>query len=49
MNFSGKCKLTIFDDKVYVITFTSQQALFPNYVSIVKKMVNSFEVQTKTK
>lgn len=39
---------TIFDDKVYVITFTSQQALSSNYIPIVDKMINSFEVQTKT-
>jgi hypothetical protein len=40
---------TIFDDKVYVITFTSQQALFSNYMPVVDKMTNSFEIQTKTK
>jgi photosystem II reaction center protein PsbP len=40
---------TIFDNKMYVITFTSQQALFSNYIPIVDKMVNSFEIQTKTK
>jgi hypothetical protein len=39
---------TIFDDKVYVITFTSQQALSSNYIPIVDKMVNSFEVRSKT-
>jgi hypothetical protein len=39
---------TIFDDKVYVITFTSQQASSSDYIPIVDKMINSFEVQTKT-
>jgi PsbP-like protein len=39
---------TIFDDKVYVITFTSQQTPSSNYIPIVDKMINSFEVQTKT-
>lgn len=36
---------TIFDSKVYVITFTSQQALFSNYTPIVQKMINSFVIQ----
>jgi hypothetical protein len=40
---------TIFDNKVYLITFTSQDALFSNYVPIVEKMINSFEIKTKTK
>jgi hypothetical protein len=40
---------TIFDNKVYVITFTSQQALFSNYLPIAEKMINSFEIKTKTK
>jgi hypothetical protein len=40
---------TIFDDKVYVITFTSQQDLFSKYVPIVEKMINSFEIQPKIK
>ena len=34
---------TMFDSKVYVLTFTSQAASFPNYLSLVQKMVNSFE------
>ena len=38
---------TIFDDKVYVITFTSQQILFPNYIQTVDRMINSFAIQTK--
>jgi hypothetical protein len=36
---------TMFDSKVFVITFTSQQALFPNYTPIVQKMINSFVIQ----
>jgi hypothetical protein len=36
---------TMFDSKVYVITFTSQQALFSNYTPIVQKMINSFVLQ----
>jgi hypothetical protein len=48
--FFGKRQAwTIFDDKVYVITFTTQQVLFSNYMQVVDKMINSFEVQTKTK
>jgi PsbP-like protein len=35
---------TMFDNKVYVITFTSQAASFPNYLSLVQKMVNSFDL-----
>ena len=35
---------TIFNSKVYVVTFTSQQALFSNYMPIVKKMFSSFEI-----
>jgi hypothetical protein len=34
---------TIFDSKVYVLTFTSQAASFSNYLPLVQKMVNSFE------
>jgi photosystem II reaction center protein PsbP len=40
---------TIFDSKVYVLTFTSQAASFPNYLSLVQKMVNSFEKSQNTK
>jgi hypothetical protein len=36
---------TMFDSKVYVITFTSQQASFINYTPIVQKMINSFVIQ----
>lgn len=36
---------TMFDSKVYVITFTSQQASFINYTPIVQKMINSFVLQ----
>lgn len=34
---------TIFDSKVYVVTFTSQRDLFSPYQPIVKKMISSFE------
>jgi hypothetical protein len=37
---------TMFDSKVFVITFTSQQASFINYTPIVQKMINSFVLQT---
>jgi serine/threonine-protein kinase len=40
---------TIFGDNVYVITFTSQQSLFADYIRTVEKMINSFQVQTRTK
>jgi hypothetical protein len=36
---------TIFNSKVYVITLTSQQALFSNYTPIVQKMINSLILQ----
>jgi eukaryotic-like serine/threonine-protein kinase len=32
-------------DKIYLISFTSQQALFSNYIPIVQKMVSSFEIK----
>jgi hypothetical protein len=35
--------LTIFDGNVFVITYTAQQALFPNYLLAVHKMVESFK------
>lgn len=34
---------TIVDGNVFAITFTSQQALFPVYLSAVYRMVESFE------
>jgi hypothetical protein len=34
---------TIVDGNVFVITYTSQQALFPVYLSAVHRMVESFE------
>jgi hypothetical protein len=40
---------TIFDSKVYVVTFTSQQDLFSEYQPTVKKMINSFEYLNTTK
>jgi hypothetical protein len=35
--------LTILDGNVFVITYTAQQALFPNYLLAIHKMVESFE------
>ncbi len=35
---------TIFGNKVYIITFTAQEALFSNYLPTVRKMVDSFEI-----
>ena len=35
---------TISDNKVYLITFTAQEALFSNYLPIVLKMIDSFEI-----
>lgn len=32
-------------DKIYLISFTSQQALFSNYLPIVQKVVSSFEIK----
>jgi hypothetical protein len=40
---------SMFGSEIYVLTFTSQQALFPNYLSLVQKMVNSFEKSQNTK
>lgn len=34
---------TILNGEVFIITYTAQQALFPNYLSAVHKMVESFE------
>ncbi|MDX1373039.1 MAG: PsbP-related protein, partial [Nitrososphaeraceae archaeon] len=36
---------TIFDGKVYLITFTSQDALFSDYLPVAKKMIDSFQVR----
>jgi hypothetical protein len=38
---------TIVDGKVYTISFTSQAALFPNYLPTVNKMIYSFEAKGK--
>jgi hypothetical protein len=38
---------TILDGNVFVITYTAQQALFPNYLLAVHKMVESFEQTRK--
>ena len=35
---------TIYDSKVYLITFTSQEALFADYRSTIQEMINSFEL-----
>ncbi len=39
---------TLYDNKVYLITFTSQEALFADYRSAIQKMVNSFELLKRT-
>ena len=40
-----RCKVyTIFKSEVYLITFTAQDAIFSNYMSVVKKMIDSFGV-----
>ncbi len=35
---------TIYGNKVYLITFTSQEALFAEYKSTIQEMINSFEL-----
>jgi hypothetical protein len=35
---------TVYGNKVYLITFTAQEALFSNYVPTVLKMIDSFEI-----
>jgi hypothetical protein len=35
---------TIFGNKVYLISFTAQEALFSNYLPTVRKMIDSFEI-----
>jgi hypothetical protein len=40
---------SMFGSEIYVLTFTSQQALFPDYLSLVQKMVNTFEKSQNTK
>jgi eukaryotic-like serine/threonine-protein kinase len=35
---------TVFGNKVYLITFTAQEALFSNYLPTVLKMIDSFEI-----
>jgi hypothetical protein len=39
---------TIYSNKVYLITFTSQEALFPEYRPTIQEMVNSFELMKRT-
>lgn len=36
---------TVLNNKVYLITFTSQEDLFINYLPIVQKMIDSFELR----
>ena len=36
---------SMFGSKIYVLSFTSQHALFSNYLPLVQKMVISFEIQ----
>jgi hypothetical protein len=38
---------TIYDDKVYLISFTSQDALFPSYLPTVQTMMKTFEIPSK--
>ena len=39
---------TIYGNKVYLITFTSQEAFFDQYRATIQKMVNSFELLKRT-
>jgi PsbP-like protein len=39
---------TIYNNKVYLITFTSQEALFAEYRPTIQEMVNSFELLKRT-
>jgi PsbP-like protein len=39
---------TIYSNKVYLITFTSQEALFAEYKPTIQEMVNSFELLKRT-
>ena len=39
---------TLYGNKVYLITFTSQEALFVQYRPTIQEMVNSFELLNKT-
>ena len=39
---------TLYSNKVYLITFTSQEALFPEYRPTIQEMVNSFELLKRT-
>ena len=36
---------TVLNNKVYLISFTSQESLFTNYLPIVQKMIDSFELR----
>jgi serine/threonine-protein kinase len=35
---------TIYNNKVYLITFTAQETLFSNYIPLIEKMINTFEI-----
>jgi PsbP-like protein len=38
---------TIYDNKVYLISFTSQDASFPSYMPTIQKMIKTFEIKSK--
>jgi serine/threonine-protein kinase len=40
---------TIFGNKVYLITFTAQEALFSDYLPTIRKMIDSFEIDLSDK
>ena len=35
---------TIYNNKVYLITFTAQETLFSNYIPLVENMIDTFEI-----
>ena len=37
---------SVFENKVYLITFTAQEALFSDYLPVVQKMIDSFEISS---
>lgn len=38
---------TIYNNKVYLITFTAQETLFSNYIPLVENMIDSFEISDR--
>ena len=38
---------TIYNNKVYLITFTAQETLFSNYISLVENMIDTFEISDR--